>query len=278
MNQLLTKILTRVRNTAGSILEAKSGPAFLINRRLLKMAAKMPRRTPGEFSFPFGTVSFVDAMSLQGQYREIFIDRIYEFSGDGQSPRILDCGGNIGMSVIWFKQRYPRSRITVFEADPRIADVLHRNVARLDGVEVIRGAVWTEAGFVRFEPDSADGGRVSGSEQSKPVPAVSLADAIVEDIDFLKMDIEGAEYAVLADLHEKGKLDRVKRIACEIHGRKDDGAGLGRLFSALGRAGFQLTIAWGGASPAIVGAPEPTPFPAVVDGKFLLHLYAWKTP
>lgn len=57
---------------------------------------------------------------------------------------ILDCGGNIGMSVIWFKQRYPRARITVFEADPQTADLLEENVRTLGlaSVTVVQRCRW----------------------------------------------------------------------------------------------------------------------------------------
>ena len=51
------------------------------------------------------------AGAMLSLYREIFLDHGNEVAGLGDAPVILDCGGNIGMSVIWFKQRYPRARI-----------------------------------------------------------------------------------------------------------------------------------------------------------------------
>ena len=79
--------------------------------RLFWLGERNPRRVPGAFRFPFGPVRYMDAGVMLSLYREIFLDRGYEVAGLGDAPVILDCGGNIGMSVIWFKQRYPRARI-----------------------------------------------------------------------------------------------------------------------------------------------------------------------
>ncbi|MGY4496154.1 FkbM family methyltransferase [Bradyrhizobium sp. GM24.11] len=75
---------------------------------------------------------------------------------------ILDCGGNIGMSVIWFKHRYPRARITVFEANPQTAVLLEENVRAmgLTSVKVVRAAVSDAAGKVSFVSEGSLGGHV----------------------------------------------------------------------------------------------------------------------
>ncbi len=36
-------------------------------------------------------------------YQEILIDEIYKFEAETDSPLILDCGANIGFSVVYFK-------------------------------------------------------------------------------------------------------------------------------------------------------------------------------
>ena len=99
--------------------------------RLSWNVRRQPRYTDGHFQFPFGDLRYVDALVLKYQYREIFIGRGYDFACSHDSPLILDCGGNIGLSVVWFKQRYPKSRVMVFEADPSIAEVLKSNMAVL---------------------------------------------------------------------------------------------------------------------------------------------------
>lgn len=243
--------------------------------RLMALAHRTPRFCPGTFSFPFGRVRYVDARSLTWQFPEIFADRIYDTGNLGEAPFIIDCGGNIGLSVIWFRQRYPRARLLVFEADPNVAECLEFNVNHLGlgDVKIVRAAVCGESGTVGFLPDGADGGYVS--DRGISVPAVRLSEYIRETVDLLKMDIEGSEFTVVTDLCMSGRITAVRNIICELHGRHMNQTDIGPLFTHLTDAGFRLAVRWA-ACAEITGPSEPTPFPSVPTGKYLLHLYAWR--
>lgn len=246
--------------------------------RLSRVAERQPRYGRGRFCFPFGTVEYVDAPSLRWQYWEIFVQRVYDFQAERDDPIILDCGGNIGLSVIWFRQRYPRSHITVFEADPMIADVLSANLIALGlgDVQVVKAAVWIEANRVGFARKGADAGRIDSHHGQQVVDAIRLADFITRPVDLLKLDIEGAEYGVIQDLCETGKISYVRRLICEVHGRSSDRHGLGSLVKVLADHGLSFTFAGARCAPDLPGEPERTPFPFARDGKFLLSLYAWQ--
>ena len=58
-----------------------------------------------------------------------------------------------------------------------------------------------------------------GTVESIPVRCVRLAGWLAErePVDLLKVDIEGAEGAVIEDLHRAGALRRISRIAIEFH-------------------------------------------------------------
>ena len=248
--------------------------------RLCLLSSSMPRYQPGTITLPFGRLHFVDALSLQYQFLEIFLQRGYDFEAERPDPLIFDCGGNIGLSAIWFKLRYPQSRVVVFEADPAIAEVLEGNLDRLgvkEGVKVVHAAVWTKNGKIHFLSNGADSGRVNEQKGDKLVDAVRLADLITESVDLLKLDIEGAEYKVIHDLCETGKIRLVHRMICEIHGRsKEDKDRLAKMLAALANHDFHFTFNHARCAPDLPGEDEPTPFPAACDGKFLLHLYAWQ--
>ena len=107
---------------------------------------------------------------------------------DGLAPAlmIIDCGGNIGLSVIAFKRRYPRGRaliILTFEADTALAAVLTWNMKALGltDVTVAAQAVGAVDGHVLFLPDGAVDGHVVASHASTTqaagitVPAVRLS-------------------------------------------------------------------------------------------------------
>ncbi|MFN3803338.1 MAG: hypothetical protein ACK4SB_16860, partial [Belliella pelovolcani] len=44
---------------------------------------------------------------LLALFREIFIDEVYTFEAFDHKPKIIDCGANIGVSVLYFKFRHP---------------------------------------------------------------------------------------------------------------------------------------------------------------------------
>jgi FkbM family methyltransferase len=247
--------------------------------RLSWKVRRQPRHTEGHFQFPFGDLRYVDALVLKYQYREIFIERGYDFACGHDSPLILDCGSNIGLSVVWFKQRYPKSRVTGFEADPSIAEVLKSNmtVLKLKDVEIVQAAVWNQTGTVSFATDGADAGRINDRAGHREVRSIRLADFITEPVDLLKLDIEGAEYSVVSDLYVTGKLHLVNRLICEIHGRPEERYQIPALLSALVEDGFKISFNHARSAPDLSGDAEPTPFASVPDGKCLLHLYGWRS-
>lgn len=246
--------------------------------RLLWVVKRKPRDTESRFRFPFGEIQYVDGPSLKSQYLEIFVRKIYDFQVEHEDPTIIDCGGNVGLSVIWFKQRYPKSRITVFEADPAIGEVLRANLEALDltDVQINNAAAWNKTGQVGFVGDGADSGRIDPQSGRELVNTVRLADEITQPIDLLKLDVEGAEYAIIQDLCETGKINHIKQLICEIHGRRGDKEAFANLVKGLADHRFTFTFGHLRFAPDLPGEPEMTPFSSVPDGKYLMHLYAWQ--
>jgi FkbM family methyltransferase len=168
-------------------------------------------------------VAYVDALSVCPQWQDIFINRSLEFVTTSDSPRILDCGANIGLASLWLKRQLPKARITAFEADPQICEVLRRNlrVNGCDDVEVIEAAVWDDTAPLTFMAEGTDSGAIGdvAMDPTAPaitVPAVRLRDRLGDEpIDLLKMDIEGAEEAVLADIAPM--LGQVRAMQVEVH-------------------------------------------------------------
>src|SRR5690348_5460731 len=59
---------------------------------------------------------------------EIFVDEVYKCNFNSAEPYIIDCGANIGLSVIYFKQKYPNAKIIAFEPDKFQFDNLLQNI------------------------------------------------------------------------------------------------------------------------------------------------------
>jgi FkbM family methyltransferase len=244
---------------------------------LESLARSVPRFKPGEYAFPFGTLQYVDAFTLPIQYKEIFLDGLYDYETSSTSPLILDCGGNIGLSVIRYKQRHPSSRVVVFEADPNICAVLRSNLQAMGfhDIEIVEAAAWINDGFAAFVVEGAEGGHL-GVDGNITVPTVRFARWFEEPVDLLKLDIEGGEWRVLEDLLSSGAMRTVENAIIELHGRSSEGGALGRILQGLDESGFSFTFPWSFCEPGLFGAAEPTPFPYVTDAKYISFVHAWR--
>jgi FkbM family methyltransferase len=204
-------------------------------------------------------VFFNDYYWLLEMYEDIFLRRQYEFESERPAPAIVDAGSNIGLAILFFKQLFPRAAVLGFEPDPDTFELLTRNVAenRLEDVRIRNEAVYDgRAELDLFGDPSAPGSpqmttsgdRLSGAP--KRVPATRLSEHVTEPVDFLKVDIEGAEGVVLDELKEAGKLPLVGRMAIEYHHHMEAGEDrLAGLLATLERSGFgyQFEARLGGA-------------------------------
>ncbi len=160
-----------------------------------------------------------DEASFFSAYNEIFIHGIYKFKTNSTTPFILDCGANIGLSTIYIKSIFPAARIIAFEPDPKIFRYLKHNVHDVfnhKDVDLINKGVYNVNGSIGFKSDGADGGKILA--ESKPtslIETVRLVDFLDQQVDFLKLDIEGSEFEVLNDC--KSKLQSVSNLFVEYH-------------------------------------------------------------
>ncbi len=175
------------------------------------------------------TVYYINEANFQELYHEIFIEKVYEFKTHKNNPVIFDCGGNIGMAVIFFKILYPDSKITCFEPDPNTYAVLCKNVEtnKLKDVILVNAAVSDYEGEIDFfgefygeQPNSLGNSIIKewgdrGYTDRIKVKSVILSKYITSQIDFLKLDVEGVELNVLKELGDK--LSLVKQISLETH-------------------------------------------------------------
>jgi len=175
--------------------------------------------------------------------REIFVDEIYDVTLPSQ-PYILDCGANIGLSVIYLKQRYPNAEIVAFEPDEENFDLLSKNLASFsfDRVTLKKEAVWIEDTAIQFKSDGTMGSKIAAGSlgDTKSVQATRLNNYLKRKVDFLKIDIEGAEYQVLKDI--ESSLSNVAIMFLEYHGDFKNNNQLIEIFSILHKAGFVFYI------------------------------------
>jgi FkbM family methyltransferase len=197
-------------------------------------------------------IAYLHRPSFVFLYREIFVRQYYYFHANTDSPLIFDCGANVGMATLYFKWLYPRARIEAFEPDPTTFAVLKRNVTQNDlaGVAVHNCALWSANGEIEFFVNhatpgsplmSTDSSRLEG--KAIQVPSRRLSDFIVGPIDFLKMDVEGAEHRILCDLLTSGKAQSIRQMAIEYHHHMgNERSCLADFLRQLEEAGFEYQI------------------------------------
>jgi FkbM family methyltransferase len=223
-------------------------------RRNLKLAwvrwrIDLDSRRPRRARFDGYTVRIRDGDGFYVAYKDIFARRIYHFESVRPDPRVLDCGSNIGISILYFKRVYPGARVTAFEADPAIFAELEETIRanRLSDVRLVHAALGATPGRATLYSDGSVGGYVSEADGPAPpgwsrheVPRVLLSDHLSEPVDFLKMNIEGAEWEVLSECGER--LRQVREMVIEYHHLPRLPRTLHRILELLDRLGFQYLI------------------------------------
>jgi len=116
---------------------------------------------------------------------------------------IFDLGANVGYTVVDFARRYPDARIIAVEMDGDNFDLALENTRSFGSrCILLHAAVWTEDGEISYEGSGASGYHISGAAKDRTRVAARSLMSIIEQfqvgtIDYLKMDIEGAEREVL---------------------------------------------------------------------------------
>jgi len=171
-------------------------------------------------------MKFLNHRILEYLFNEIFIINEYYFVTENDSPYIIDCGSNIGMSILYFKMLYPYSRILAFEPGEETYFCLEENVKNngLNSVAIHKAALFNKEGTIDFYYDQDNVGSLVMStkqnrmpNQRRSVEASILSKYIDEEVDFLKIDIEGAELEVIEELINARKLSYVKQMVIEYH-------------------------------------------------------------
>jgi FkbM family methyltransferase len=181
-----------------------------------------------------GRISFMHAL------RELFQDEIYKIDLPSQ-PFIIDCGANIGLSVIYFKYHYPNAQVLAFEPDDLNFSLLEKNIGSYGYTNVIlrKEAVWTENTYLSFSNEGTMSSRIDEKSPAK-VKAIRIKELLHNKIDLLKIDIEGAEYRVIKDIQDQ--LHYVQNMFLEYHGNFKQNNELIEIFKIVHEAGFTFYI------------------------------------
>lgn len=220
-------------------------------------------------------------IGLRFVVREIFFRRVYNpaYLPIEENDVVVDIGANNGVFTL-YAASITRKAVFAFEPSPRNLDILQRNIAanHLERVVASGCAVSNSIGSATLCLNPADGQQnllsdrifpdkiehykadtdvnylisdVTRPESHIEVPTTTLQAIMdsnkLEHIDFLKLDCEGAESAILQSTPVE-YLKRIRKIAMEFHDHLSE-LNHQDIQNILEKAGFTTRLKWDGKSP-----------------------------
>jgi FkbM family methyltransferase len=180
-------------------------------------------------------------------------DAYKKILSEGNRPVIVDCGGHIGLSTVWFASRFPEATLYCIEPDTSNFKLLQQNTAAYPNVVCLNGGVWNKPCHLEImNPLSGSASfqlRELSDSDSSERPNVLRAYTILEVLKLeklnrlflVKMDIEGAESQVFLDPAPWLALTAVMII--ELHDWLMPGQGTSRnFFKRLAENSFDVVL------------------------------------
>jgi FkbM family methyltransferase len=155
--------------------------------------------------------------------KEIFVDNEYDFDLPYSPEIIFDLGSNVGLSVIYFRLKYPNAKIYAFEPDPETFKKLRKNIKQFNDIFIFNLAISDKNGKEKFYiyPNQSMSSSLLQRLPNQPFIEVEtktldsiFAELSIDKVDLLKFDIEGVEYDVFKNFKN---LDKINNIIGEVH-------------------------------------------------------------
>jgi FkbM family methyltransferase len=137
-------------------------------------------------------------------------------------PIILDLGSNVGYSIIHLNRVYPKAKIFGVEMDKQNFEIAKKNLEFINNVDIMNAAIWITNGIVTYDANSnCDAFKIEKSSvrELKSVKSITLSSFFelheLNIIDYVKMDIEGAEKTIFNENCDW--LKKVRSLKIEYH-------------------------------------------------------------
>jgi FkbM family methyltransferase len=158
-------------------------------------------------------------------FEEIILNAEYSFE-PLHSPRlIIDAGANIGLTSIFYANKFPHAKIIAIEPEQSNFQMLKKNTALYSNIFPIQGALWKEEATLNLSnPGTGNWGYQTQEQQEGEIVEGNVfgmsVDKLMEQygydyIDILKIDIEGSEKEVFET--SISWIDKVGAIIVELH-------------------------------------------------------------
>lgn len=170
----------------------------------------------------------------------IFTQKQYEYHhgeiniSPKQGDVVIDCGACWGETVLYFAHEVGQDgRVYAFEFIPANLEIFNANIKQnahlSERIELVNHPVWDKSDESLFYSDNGPGSSVSASVRSNTdtqcITTMSIDDLVerrqLNKVDFIKMDIEGAEMNALRGAEKTIRRDK-PTLAISVYHKEDD--------------------------------------------------------
>lgn len=159
-------------------------------------------------------------------FNQIFYHCEYENDYKITPKTIIDCGANIGLSAVFFSNKFPNSKIIAVEPEKSNYEMLIRNTKNYSNIKCYNYGIWNKSCNLLIESNDAGNWGFTTKEvnyeNENVIKSLSLTDLLlknnIDKVDILKVDIESAEKEVFEAI-PKDFFKKVKIIIIELHDR-----------------------------------------------------------
>ena len=187
--------------------------------------ASLNKKLNEPFVFCFGKwkISCLHNDHIGFLVKEIFVREVYALNKNKEVFKILDLGSNIGLSVAYFKMRFPDAIIEAYEPDKNSFQFLQKNIRENDwkNVSADEMAVSDKNGFLFAlsieEKASVNSNFATSGREESQVPSKGIAEILQQNFDIIKMDVEGGEWRIFKKIIEHQLIPKANNWFVEFH-------------------------------------------------------------
>jgi FkbM family methyltransferase len=158
---------------------------------------------------------------------QVFYEKQYDLYGVDfpDATKIIDGGANIGCASVYFSLRFPNAKVIAIEPEKNNFELLKKNAAPYTHIQCVQAGIWGEN--ERLSLSNPGGGAAEFMFENNAFNEYSVNGVTISsilnsqgwnEVDILKLDIEGAEKEVFS-AEDLSWLKKVKLLIIELHDR-----------------------------------------------------------